>query len=434
MCQFRFFSDDGNAQLFPLALASWHLSLIFWFQRCTRGFRTLSWFRCGFTQDLLEISATQYQSSSVSQLCQSFCGARRLALPIAQSPLYATIPRPGQWWVLQYKVIELDLNTKDLSIIPPLQTNDEVSFRSHPSQQRGGSRPPNTIRTSSSGAVLPKGIMAALIPPSLSGKRTRDRPPSLEGDCNTPSREQSGHRTGSGIPPRSGWYIFPSASESWAVTHHSIPGDSAGFFWQASHSVHRWQFSPTAKSGSGSIQRGSQVHAWSSHFLHLFPIGAWSFALRVCGCLSPLGATCPRSGTSLCHVSGALPVISQGSLWAADWCWFYSRHLPIVLGIFSSDALPWSRGCKSIQLGHIHLCFLPCLASCSFLGLQQWCSALHGPWGQNFSCLSVHSNVTLSSRPSLSHPFDRTYPSRSQWSGLPCVDPVLHHRHWERLG
>ena len=74
--------------------------------------------------------------------------------------------------VLQYKVIELDLNTKDLSIIPPLQTNDKVSFRSHPSQQRGGSHPPNTIRTSSSGAVSPKGIMAAFIPPSLSGKRT----------------------------------------------------------------------------------------------------------------------------------------------------------------------------------------------------------------------------------------------------------------------
>ena len=104
--------------------------------------------------------------------------------------------------VLQYKVIEVDLKAKDLSLIPPLQMNDEVSFRSHPSQQRGGSRPPKIIRTSSSGAVSPKGIMAAFIPPSLSGKRTNERPPSSEGDCNTPSREQSGHRNGLGIPPR----------------------------------------------------------------------------------------------------------------------------------------------------------------------------------------------------------------------------------------
>ena len=70
----------------------------------------------------------------------------------------------------------------------------------------------------------------------------------------------------------------------------------------------------------------------SSHFLHLFSIGAWSFASQVYGCLSPLGATCPRSGTSLCHVSGALPVLSQRSLWAIDWCWFHSRHLSCHTG------------------------------------------------------------------------------------------------------
>ena len=65
--------------------------------------------------------------------------------------------------------------------------------------------------------------MAALIPSSLSGKRTGDRPPSSEGDCNTSSREQSSHRTSSGIPPRAaGIYSPPSVNHAQLLITQSL--------------------------------------------------------------------------------------------------------------------------------------------------------------------------------------------------------------------
>ena len=94
--------------------------------------------------------------------------------------------------------------------------------------------------------------MATLIPPSLSGKRACNRQPSFKRDCNTPSQEQSGHRASLGILPHVAGIYSPTS-----VNPEQL------LFWQASHSVHRWQSSPVVDLSKEELKHMRDPHTFS---------------------------------------------------------------------------------------------------------------------------------------------------------------------------
>ena len=306
--------------------------------------------------------------------------------------------------VLQYKVIDLDLTSKDLSIIPPLQMNDEVSFGSHLSQQHGGSRPLKTIRASSSGAVLPKGIMAALIPPSLSGKHALAIDHLLWNDIATLLVGSS--------------QVIVQAWEYCLMWLVYIP--LRQWIMSCPSSFHlRWfsklLLASLALCSPVAILCHRRIRQWilpkriSSAYKILAPFSICSQLEHnhlhckftdVC-CLLVQPAPDQVRITMSCVGSPASPIARK-----------FMGHWLMLVPLEASFSSYWAyfqamhyhdqEDTQSIQLWHIHLCFLLCLASYSFLGLQQWCSPLHGPWGQNFSCLPVHSHDVRSCQ---GHPY-----------------------------
>ena len=270
----------------------------------------------------LKISSKYLPPNINPRVCPNF--ANHFAVqggwpPQSHNPLFM-LQSPGlvSDQVLQYKVIDLDLNAKDLSIIPPLQTNDEVLFGSHLSQQRGGSRLPKTICACSSGVVLPKGIMAALIPPSLSGKHTHNRPPSSEGDCNTPSPEQSGHRTGSGITPQvAGVYSPPPVNHGQLLITPSpvILQASSGKPCTLFTSSHSRPPPDLAVEPSKEDLKRMQDPCTFSICSHLEHDHLPCKFMDVC-CL--LVQPAPDQARHYVMCRDTLPVLLQGSLWAVD--------------------------------------------------------------------------------------------------------------------